>query len=68
MALMHHNKLRVNAQLPDDTPAETVDVYREHGWAVGLHKDSDPDDPADIPRVLPEPEPAAKAAPKKTDN
>lgn len=70
MALMHHNKLRVNAELPDDMPAETIEIYREHGWTNGLHKDTDPDDRwTDVPRVLPEPDPVptVKADQKKKD-
>lgn len=55
MALMHNNALRVNAQAPDD--AEQMAVYHETGWRAGPHKDSDPDDPSPIPRVL---EPAAE--------
>lgn len=50
MALMHHNKLRVNAVAPDDSDA--MDVYRDSGWASGPHKDTDRDDPSPIPRVL----------------
>jgi len=53
MALIHNNKLRVNSEVPDDA----VDIWRENGWAGGLHKDSDPDDLSPVPRVLPEPEP-----------
>ena len=69
MAVMHHNKLRVNAVVPDDLPSETVDVYREHGWAAGPHKDTDPEDRwTDVPRVLPEPEPAKATTPKKKDD
>jgi hypothetical protein len=63
MALMHHNELRVNAPAPDDD--EVMDIWREAGWRSGAHKDSDPDDPADIPAVLPEPEPP-KAIKAKT--
>jgi hypothetical protein len=68
--LVHHHKLRVNAELPDEAD---LDVYRESGWAKGLHKDTDPDDPSPIPRVLPlpepepEPEPPAKAKAKATE-
>jgi hypothetical protein len=72
MGVIHHNKLRVNAVVPDDP--DQMAVLREAGWASGLHKDSDLDDPVLIrdptamPRVLdpepddeePEPEPAAK--------
>jgi hypothetical protein len=69
MGLMHHNGLRVNALAPDDD--EVMAIWREQGWASGPHKDTDPDHPAhlgDVPFVLPEPDPAAKAAPKKKDN
>lgn len=62
MALIHHNKLRVNAVIPDDP--DQLDVLRESGWAAGLHKDTDPDDPATIPRVLPEPEPDDEPEPE----
>lgn len=64
MTVIHHNKLRVNAEVPDDS--DQMSVLRESGWALGLHKDSDPDDPVLIrdptalPRVLPEPEPDAE--------
>lgn len=73
MTLIHHNKLRVNAEISDD-PAQ-LDVLRESGWASGLHKDTDPDDPAlirdptAVPRVLPEPdeeEPEPEPAAKRT--
>lgn len=65
MGWMHNNRLRVNAQMPDDMPSETLDIYREQGWASGLHKDTDPDDRwTDIPRVLPEPEPESTKATK----
>ena len=62
MALIHHNGLRVNKDVPDDT----VDIWRDQGWTKGLHKDSDPDDLTPEPRVLPaaedeEPEPPSKA-------
>lgn len=65
MAQIHHNGLRVNAVVPD----ETVDIWREQGWVSGLHKDTDPDDRgAAVPRVLPaaepDPEPPAKAKAK----
>ncbi len=61
MALMHHNDLRVNSEVADDT----VDIWRESGWKSGKHKDSDPDDDSDIPRVLPaaDPEPEPEPAP-----
>jgi hypothetical protein len=66
--LIHHNGLRVNAEVPD---AADLDVYRESGWAKGPHKDTDPDDLNPIPRVLPlpepDPEPPAKAKAKATD-
>ena len=66
MGVIHHNKLRVNAVVPDDP--DQMAVLRESGWASGPHKDTDPDDPSFIPRVLdpesdaeePEPEHAAK--------
>ena len=65
MVLIHHNGLRVNSEVPDDT----VDIWREQGWYGGLHKDTDPDDDSPVPRVLPEvedPEPApAKTRTKK---
>jgi len=69
MALIHHNGLRVNREVPD----EVVDIWREQGWAKGKHKDSDPDDHSAEPRVLevveeePEPEPpkATKATSKE---
>lgn len=70
-ALMHHNKLRVNAPATDDP--DQMAVLRESGWASGPHKDTDPDDPAPVPRVLPEPAPepeppaAADAKAKKKD-
>ncbi len=57
MGLIHHNKLRQNALVPDD--ADQMAVLRESGWALGPHKDTDPDDPAVVPRVLPEPDPEA---------
>jgi hypothetical protein len=64
MAQIHHNGLRVNAVVPD----ETVDIWREQGWSTGLHKDSDPDDHSPAPVVLPaaepEPPPPAKAKAK----
>ncbi len=65
--LMHHNGLRVNS---DQFTEETIDIWREQGWAIGPHKDSDPDDPRPVPAVLPEPEPepddtADKATTKK---
>ena len=68
MGLMHHNGLRVNAIAPESD--EVMDIWRESGWASGPHKDTDPDHPAylgEVPFVLPEPEPAAKADPKKKD-
>ncbi len=67
MALIHHNDLRVNSEVPDDT----VEIWREHGWKSGPHKDSDPDDHSAVPLVLapavavvPEPETPAKATAK----
>lgn len=70
MAFMHHNGLRVNAVAPES--GEVMDIWRERGWASGLHKDTDPDHPAhlgEIPFVLsePEPEPASKPKPKQKD-
>ncbi len=62
MALIHHNGLRVNVLAPDDD--DQMAVFRESGWAKGPHKDTDPDDPSPIPRVLPlegEPESEPKA-------
>jgi len=70
MAFIHHNGLRVNAEVPD----EIVDIWTvPHseggpGWRTGLHKDSDPDDRRRVPDVLPvpesDPEPPAKAKAK----
>jgi hypothetical protein len=66
--IIHHNGLRRNAEVPDNVD---LDVYRESGWAKGPHKDSDPDDPSSLPRVLPLPESEtetpAKAKAKATD-
>lgn len=66
MALVHHNDLRVNAEVADST----VDHYRELGWKSGKHKDTDPEDYSPVPRVLPlldppsdDPDPV-KATPK----
>jgi hypothetical protein len=52
MALMHHNELRVNAQASTDDGQ--MAILHESGWRTGPHRDTDPDDPADVPRVLPE--------------
>lgn len=50
MAWIHHNGLRVNADVPDGT----IDIWREQGWYGGLHKDTDPDDDySAVPSVLP---------------
>lgn len=63
MALMHHNELRVNA--PASTDEDQMAILHKRGWRAGPHKDTDPDDPAAVPRVLPaapeptEPEPPA---------
>ena len=61
MALMHHNKLRVNKPAPESD--EVMAIWREQGWASGPHKDTDPDDDTAVPRVLPEPEPDAEPGP-----
>lgn len=66
MALMHHNVLRVNALAPESE--EVLAIWREQGWAIGPHKDTDPDHPAylgEIPFVLPEPEPVKPTTKKK---
>jgi hypothetical protein len=70
MALIHHNALRVNALVPDDD--DQMVVLHESGWRQGPHKDTDPDDPSRVPRVLPleavdeEPEPSKTKATKAT--
>ena len=60
--LMHHNGLRVNA--PASTDPDQMAILHDSGWRQGPRKDTDPDDPAPVPRVLleaePEPEPEAK--------
>jgi hypothetical protein len=63
-ALMHHNELRVNA--PASTDPEQMAILHEKGWRAGPHTDTDPDDPADVPRVLPaaEDEPEATPTPR----
>jgi hypothetical protein len=63
MVPIHHNELRVNVEVPD----ETVAIWRERGWKAGLHADTDPDDDRPVPRVRPaaEPSKAAKATTAK---
>ena len=61
MALMHHNGLRVNAEVGEGT----VEIWREQGWASGLHKDTDPDDDSAVPRVLPPVEDEPEGPPTK---
>lgn len=62
MALMHHNGLRVNALAPESDVV--MDIWREAGWTSGKHKDTDPEDLTDIPRVLPEEDPEPTKAGK----
>lgn len=68
MALIHHNELRVNVLAPEDP--DQMAVFHDSGWRQGPHKDTDPDDPAPVPRVLPlesvdeEPEPSKTKATK----
>lgn len=61
MALIHHNGLRVNADVPAEP--DQMEVLRESGWTLGPHRDTDPDDPSPIPRVLPAPDPDAPNPP-----
>lgn len=51
--LIHHNGLRANAALPDHTTEEAWRIYEQHGWVKGLHKETDKDDPSDVPAVKP---------------
>jgi len=60
MALIHHNGLRVNVRAPEDD--DQMAVFHESGWRQGPHKDTDPDDPSAIPRVLAAADPVEEAA------
>ena len=62
MVLIHHLTLGVNSEVP----AETLDIWSEHGWESGLHPDSDPDDDSRVPRVVPVPEPAVPEPTSRT--
>ena len=66
MELMHHNVLRVNA--PVALTDEQMAILHDQGWRAGKHKDTDPDDPAEVPRVLPETdvESDPEATPRRT--
>lgn len=49
--LIHHNQLRVNAELPDHIPDAAWAIYEAKGWAKGKHRDSDSDDRSRVPAV-----------------
>lgn len=66
MIVMHHDVLRVNVAAPESD--EVMAIWSDLGWQRGPHPDTDPDDPADLQRVLPPPAKAkAKATPQEKD-